>query len=108
MKTRIYKILFIFLLIIALVLLGLIIRKYVKRSADEKENKRIVEEFLSTSVEENGETVNLKMYGYEVIGIVTIPKIEIQYPILGLETSNPEETKEPMKFAIVRYWGRKC
>ena len=34
-----------------------------------------------------------------------IPKINIQYPILAIETSNPEETKEPMKYGIVRYWG---
>ena len=45
------------------------------------------------------------MQGYEVIGVVKIPKIEIEYPILAIDTVNPEETKEPMKFAIVRYWG---
>ena len=45
------------------------------------------------------------MHGYEVIGLITMPKIDIQYPILGIETSNPEKTKEPMKFAIIRYWG---
>lgn len=105
MKTRIYKILFIILLIIALVLLGLIINKYANRHVDEKENKKIVEEFLNSPVLDGEEQEKLEMRGYEVIGIVTIPKINIQYPILALETSNPEETKEPMKFAIVKYWG---
>lgn len=45
------------------------------------------------------------MNGYKVIGIVKIPKIEIEYPILDIDTYNPEETKEPMKFSIVKYWG---
>ena len=45
------------------------------------------------------------MNGYKVIGVVKIPKIEIEYPILDIDTYNPEETKEPMKFSIVKYWG---
>lgn len=45
------------------------------------------------------------MDGYDVIGIVRIPKIQIEYPILDIQTSNPEETKEPMKISIVKYWG---
>ena len=45
------------------------------------------------------------MNGYKVIGIVKIPKIQIEYPILDIETYNPEETKEPMKISIVKYWG---
>ena len=50
---------------------------------------------------------NIEMNGYKVIGIVTIPKIELQYPILDIDTYNPEETKEPMKISIVKYWGGK-
>ena len=48
---------------------------------------------------------NTEMNGYKIIGTVKIPKIELEYPILDIETSNPEETKEPMKFSIVKYWG---
>ena len=39
--------------------------------------------------------------------VIKIPKIQLEYPIIAIETSNPEETEEPMKFAIVRYWGGK-
>ena len=95
MKTRIYKILFILLLLTALVLLVLIINKYINRSIDEKENQQVIDDFLNAPIAEEGEEPQkLEMRGYEVIGIVTIPKIDIQYPILALETSNPEETKE--------------
>lgn len=45
------------------------------------------------------------MNGYRIIGTVKIPKIELEYPILDIDTHNPEETKEPMKFSIVKYWG---
>lgn len=45
------------------------------------------------------------MEGYKVIGIVNIPKIDVTYPILDIDTYNPEETKEPMKISIVKYWG---
>ena len=45
------------------------------------------------------------MNGYKVIGIVKIPKIQIEYPILDIDTYNPEETREPMKTSIVKYWG---
>ena len=132
MKAKIYRFLFIILLIIAVVLLSLIIRKRVNRNFDEKENQEIVEQFFdiysynNQDFENNIDTKNieniediediennvkvnkvqsLKMRGYDVIGIVTIPKIQIEYPILALEKSNPEETKVPMKFAIVKYWG---
>ena len=41
----------------------------------------------------------LKKYG------VKIPKIELEYPILDIKIYNPENTKEPMKYSIVKYWG---
>ena len=69
---------------------------------NEKENQEVIETFSNVEIQ-NSETVQLN--GYDVIGIVTIPKIDIQYPILAIETSNPEETKEPMRYGIVRYWG---
>ena len=40
-----------------------------------------------------------------MIGKIKIDKIGIEYPIVSIETSNPEETKAPMKIAIVKYWG---
>ena len=48
---------------------------------------------------------NAELKGYKIIGTVKIPRIELEYPILDIDTYNPEETKEPMKFSIVKYWG---
>lgn len=104
MKLRIYKILFTILFIVVIIVVGLIAIKYGKNYLNDQENKKTVETF-ARSIEENAE--NVTMNGYPVIGVVTIPKIELKYPILDIDTYNPEETKEPMKISIVKYWGGK-
>lgn len=104
MKQKIYKILFIILCIIAIILLIFIIKKYGVRIENENKNQETLEVF-SRIDENNTEKPKIQMEGYDVIGTVKIPKINIEYPIVSIETSNPEETKKPMKFAIVKYWG---
>ena len=104
MTQKIYKILFIILCIIAIILLIFIIKKYGGRMKNENKNQETLEVF-SRIDENNTEKPKIQMEGYDVIGTVKIPKINIEYPIVAIETSNPEETKKPMKFAIVKYWG---
>ncbi|MBO6244211.1 MAG: sortase [Clostridia bacterium] len=105
MKLKIYKFIFIILIISVIIVLGLIVNKYYKNYLNDEKNKKTVET-LSTSFE-TGNQEDVTLEGYKVIGIVKIPKIELEYPILDIETSNPEETKEPMKISIVKYWGNK-
>ena len=106
MKLKIYKIFFIILIILAAITLTLIGVKFVKSNLIERENQEVVETF-SMEIEKQNEIQNsdITMNGYKVIGIVKIPKIQIEYPILDLDAYNPEETKEPMKISIVKYWG---
>lgn len=110
MKLKVYKIFFIILIILAAITLTLIGIKFVKSNLIERENQEVVETF-SMEIEKQNERQNeiqnsdITMNGYKVIGIVKIPKIQIEYPILDLDTYNPEETKEPMKISIVKYWG---
>lgn len=107
MKLKIYKILFIILLITVIIVIGLIAVKYGKNYLNDQENRKTVETF-ARSIEENIENPeDITMNGYKVIGVVKIPKIKLEYPILDIETYNPEETKEPMKISIVKYWGGK-
>ena len=102
MKLKIYRIFFTILIILALIVTIQIGIKYSRNYQYEKENEKVVEVFSREigTLEED-----VEMNGYKVIGIVKIPKIEIEYPILDIDTYNPEETKEPMKFSIVKYWG---
>lgn len=108
MKLKIYKIIFTMLIIAVIIVIGLIGIKYTKNHINDQENHKVVETFSKAVSEETSETQeNVTMNGYNVIGIVKIPKINLEYPILDIDTYNPEETKEPMKISIVKYWGGK-
>ena len=108
-ELKIYKAIFCVLLIIAIILLGAIIYKYGSNQINEKENQEVVEAFSKidfSQVEENEENqIDLEYKGYKVIGIVKIPKIEIEYPILEIGDIDPENAKIPMKLSIIKYWG---
>lgn len=112
MKIKIYKTLAIILSIALVIAIGLLILKEINSNIREQKNKEVVNEFVNNlnveSVENNSsneepEEVTLK--GYKVIGVISIPKINIKYPILDVEKYNPEETKKPLKISIVKYWG---
>lgn len=104
MKLKLYNIFFVILLISACITITLIAIRYLNSNLIEQENQEAVETF-SREVATDSENEEIIMSGYKVIGIVKIPKIQIEYPILDIDTYNPEETKEPMKISIVKYWG---
>ena len=106
-KLKIYKILFYVLLISAIVITGLVICKYGKNQINEKESKKVVEAFSNTDfskIDEQQNDIQLEYKGYKVIGIVKIPKIGIQYPILEIGEIDPENAKDPMRKSIIKYW----
>ena len=103
MKNKVYKVIYFLLIIALIVVVILIARKELTSRNNENLNKEVLSEFNNiTNTNQIGE---LTLNGYDVIGKVKIPKIDIEYPILNLETSNPEETKVPMRYGIVKYWG---
>ena len=91
-----------------MIVMALIGIKYTKGQINDQENHKVVETFSRVVSEETEKTQEpITMNGYNVIGVVKIPKINLEYPILDIDTYNPEETKEPMKISIVKYWGGK-
>ena len=103
MKNKVYKVIYFLLIIALIVVVILIARKELTSRNNENLNKEVLSEFNNiTNTNQIGE---LTLNGYDEIGKVKIPKIDIEYPILNLETSNPEETKVPMRYGIVKYWG---
>lgn len=103
MKNKVYKVIYFLLIIALIVVVILIARKELTSRNNENLNKEVLSEFNNiTNTNQIGE---LTLNGYDVIGKVKIPKIDIEYPILNIETSNPEETKVPMRYGIVKYWG---
>lgn len=109
LKLKIYKVIFYMLLIVAIVVIGMIAYKYLGEYKNEKESQETVEAFSNIDFSENtGESQEqLEYKGYKVIGIVKIPKINIEYPILEIGNIDPENAKEPMKVSIIKYWGEK-
>ena len=109
LELKIYKIIFIVLLIAAIILLGMVIYKYGSNQINEKENHEVVEAFnnfdFSKNDEESEKQVQLDYKGYKVIGLVKIDAIDLEYPILEIGDIDPESAKAPMKLSIIKYWG---
>lgn len=108
-KFKIYKAIFYILLIVAIVVIGMIIHKYISEFRNEIESQETIEAFSNIDFSENTEEsqMQLEYKGYPIIGIVKIPKINIEYPILEIGNIDPETAKEPMKISIIKYWGEK-
>lgn len=103
MKNKIYNIILIILGIVLLVVITLIAIKYGRNQINEKNLHSVVDE-LKTQIEqvENNEEltqVQVEYEGYKVVGIISIPAIGIEYPIL--DTTN----EKTMKVAITKFWG---
>ena len=108
-ELKIYKAIFYMLLVAIVIVISIIIYKYGSNQKNEKESQEAVEAFsnidFSNNEEESGSQIQLEYKGYKVIGIVKIPKINIEYPILEIENIDPESAKAPMKLSIIKYWG---
>ncbi|MCI8344884.1 MAG: sortase [Clostridia bacterium] len=93
------------LLIIGAIIFGVIIgSEYIRREKNEDKLSAVVAQIesintdTSKSNEENKQEL-IKVDGYDVEGIIEIPKINIKYPIVS-KTSD-----EAMKVAITKFWG---
>ena len=112
-ELKIYKAIFYMLLIAAMGVIGMIIYKYGSNLKNDKESQEVVAAFsnidFSKNEEESGsqeqKPIQLEYKGYKVIGIVKIPEINIEYPILEIGDIDPENAKKPMKLSIIKYWG---
>ena len=91
-----YDILLKILILIAVIILAMIFLKYGKNQLNEKNLKEVIS---NIEIENNETTDKIKLEGYEIIGIIEIPKIRLKYPILN------ETNKETMKISITKFWG---
>lgn len=109
LELKIYKAIFYMLLIAVVVVIGIIIYKYGSNQINEKQSQEAVAAFsnidFSKNEEESGSEIQLEYKGYKVIGIIKIPKINIEYPILEIGDIDPENAKQPMRLSIIKYWG---
>lgn len=109
MKNKIYNIILL-ILIVSLIIVGILIAiKYGKNQVKEQELIQVVAE-VKTQIENQETTdsnqdetqkkeVAVEYKGYNVVGMIKIPKIDIEYPILD------QTTTESMKVSITKFWG---
>ena len=110
-KLLIYKILITILIMVALIIAGIIIKKQYDDQVYDKENIEIFKQFeeqinknradIEAEDELSGQNnkVQLKYQGYNVIGLIQIPAIDLEYPILE------KTTQQSMKTSISRFYG---
>lgn len=94
-KLVFYKILFFIVIIFAIIVIVLIAKKYIGNQINEDKNEQIVEEVK----QHEATSEPIKFGNNSVIGIINIPKIELEYPILDTTT------KENMRTSITRFSG---
>lgn len=105
-KITVYKIILVILVITAIILAGFVIKKQIE-SKKVEDNTRTVLQEIKKENKSNPEQIDViqeieqKIGEYKVIGIINIPKIGIEYPIL--EKTN----KESLDLSITKFWGEK-
>lgn len=108
MKNKIYNIVLMILAIALIAVIALIAIKYGGNQIKEKELQSVVAE-VKTQIQQQEPTVNenneeqkqvkVEYKGYNVVGILKIPEIKIEYPIIDKTSS------EAMKVSVTRFWG---
>ncbi len=100
-KLKVYKILLALLIIAIIIVATLVIIKYVNMYNNEKNLQATVtniNEQLKNS-DESISRIDEQIGDYKVVGIIKIPKIDLEYPIL--EKTN----KESLNLSITKFWG---
>lgn len=109
MKNKLLDICLLIVGIVIIVAIILLAIKYGNNAVNEQKMANIVEQIKTTDLNlqlpneainiENNTIAEVEIEGYKVLGIIRIPKIELEYPILN------KTTKESMKTSITKFWG---
>ncbi len=102
-KLKAYKIILVCLIIAAIVVGVFIAIKYININKHENAAKQVIAS-INKSVEESNDVlqeIDEQIEGHKVVGIIKIPKINLEYPIL--ETTS----KETLNLSITKFWGNK-
>lgn len=102
-KIKLYKILLLLLILATIVVSILIAIKYIGIYKNEKNAKQVITN-ISKALQENDNVtaeINEQIQGYKVVGIIKIPKIELEYPILE------KTSKETLNLSITKFWGNR-
>ena len=97
---KVYDVILTILIIAALVVGFMILKKYYSNHLNEEQIietiAQIEEDFANL---EEGESLESSYKGYNIEGIIEIPKINIIYPIIN------ETSEQAMKISVTKFWG---
>ena len=83
----VYKIFLIMLIIAGIIIFAIIFRKQYNDQVYDKENDEVTKNFHELQEAQNQEQpIELQMQGHKVIGIINIPAIDLEYPIIDKTT----------------------
>lgn len=102
-KLNIYRVLRIILIIVAIVVAVSVVKKFYNEGKTENSAKEVLAE-IKTTIETSNEaetvqTIDAELKGYKIVGIIKIPKIDLEYPILE------KTTVESLNVSITKFWG---
>lgn len=102
-KIKLYKILLLLLILATVVVSILVAIKYIGIYKNEKKTKQVIMNISKALQDDDNVTaeINEQIQGHKVVGIIKIPKIELEYPIL--ENTN----KETLNLSITKFWGNR-
>lgn len=96
----VYKIFLIMLIIAGIIIFAIIFKKQYNDQVYDKENDEVTKNFHELQETQNQEQpIELQMQGHKVIGIIKIPAIDLEYPIID------KTTKETMRISISKFSG---
>ncbi len=96
----VYKIFLIMLIIAGIIIFAIIFRKQYNDQVYDKENDEVTKNFHELQEAQNQEQpIEFQMQGHKVIGIINIPAIDLEYPIID------KTTKETMRISISKFSG---
>lgn len=98
-KNKIFNFIIILLLIVIAITIIMIIIKYGRNQVNEKHLSAVVDEIEIKYNNDEKISEDIMIDDYKVIGIITIPKINLKYPILD-RTDN-----KGMRLSITKFWG---
>lgn len=100
---KVINIILTLLIVMAIVVTGAIIYNYIlsKQNDDNLANvvMEIEEQFLNNMNTNNAEPIKMQYNGYDVVGIINIPSINIKYPIIN------KTNDTTMKYSITKFSG---
>ena len=102
-KIKIYRAILICLIIAIITTATLLAVKYINLYRNEIQAKQVISN-ITDNLENSDEAIaeiNQQIQGNKVVGIIKIPEINLEYPIL--ETTS----KETLKLSITKFWGNK-